>query len=430
MVSSAAGTEPLSYQWRTNGVDIPNATNATFSLTNVQSSHDGLYSVVVSNVAGVATSFEAQLTVLPPGILTPLWSLAPGSRTYLGTGNNQRGLAYNPATRHLILVNRAVGLSLNVIDAVTGTNVGILNTNGISGGTFILSKVEVADDGVIYGANFGSYPSTVFTVYRWANESAEPTIAFQGDPSNGAGGQQYGNSFALRGSGTNTQILVPTQRDVVALLTTADGANFTSQLITGVPVGGFYQGVAFGDEDTFWGKTNGFPLVQVGFDSATGTSTLLQSYDTSVFPGSIGPIAIDPVHDLLAGVFVGTPDTINLYDISNPAAPPVLLQSVRAPTDNANTLFQGAIDFGDGMLFALDTNNGLAAYVLPFLRINRVSGNVVVSWAATLTGFRLEATSNLSSGTWTPVSGAVNVDGQNTVTLTTPTGNRFFRLVK
>ena len=432
MVSSAAGTEPLSYQWRTNGVDIPNATNSTYSITNVQSSHEGLYSVAVSNVAGVAVSFEAQLTVLPPGVLTPLWSLPPGSRTYLtGTGNNQRGLAYNPATRHLILVNRAGALSINVIDALTGTNVGVMSTNGITaGGTFILSKIEVADDGVIYGANFGSYPGTIPTIYRWANESAEPTIAFQGDPANGAGNQQYGNSFTLRGGGTNTQILVPTQRDVVALLTTADGTNFTSQLITGVPLGGFYQGVAFGHGDTFWGKTNGLPLVQVGFDPATGVSTVLQSHDPSAFPGSIGPIAIDPAHDLLAGIFVGTPDTINLYNISDPAVPPVLVQAVRTPTDNANTLFQGAIDFGDGMLFALDTNNGLAAYVLPFLKINRVGGNVVVSWAATLTGFQLEGTSNLSSGNWTPVSGAVTVNGQNTITLTDSSGNRFFRLVK
>ena len=433
MVSSAAGTEPLSYQWRTNGVDVPNATNSTYSITNVQSSHEALYSVVVSNVAGVTTSFDAQLIVLPPGVLTPLWSLPPGSRTYLtATANNQRGLAYNPVTKHLILVNRAGALSVNVIDALTGTNVGVMSTNGISGGTFFLSKIEVADDGAIYGANFGTIGSATPTIniYRWANESAEPTLAFQGDPANGAGIQQYGNSFTLRGGGTNTQILLPTQRDVVALLTTSDGTNFTSQLITGVPLGGFYQGVVFGEGDTFWGKTNGLPLVQVGFDRATGASTLLQSHDPSVFPGSIGPIAIDPAHDLLAGIFIGTPDTINLYDISDPAVPPVLVQAVRTPTDNANTLFQGAIDFGDGMLFALDTNNGLAAYVLPFLRINRVGGNVVVSWVATLTGFRLEATTNMSSGTWTPVSGVVTVDGQNVVTLTAPTGNRFFRLVK
>ena len=431
LVASAAGAAPLRYQWHAGAGAIANATNAVLTIPNVQAADQGLYSVVVTNVAGTATSLSAQLTVLPPGVLTPLWSLPPGSRSYLtGTGNNQRGLAYNPVTGHLILVNRAGSLSINVIDGATGTNVGTMNTTGISGGTFVLSKIEVAEDGVIYGANFGSFPSTVFTVYRWADESAVPTVAFAGDPAGGAGPQQYGNSFALRGGGTNTQMLVPTQRDVVALLTTADGVSFSSRLITGVPVGNAYHGVAFGAGDTFWGKSNNIPLVQVGFDPATGASTVLQSFSTPAFPASVGPITVDAAHNVLAGISIATPDMIQIYDLANPANPPVLMQTVNAPADNANTLFQGAMDFGGGKLFALDTNNGLSAYVLPFLKINRVAGNVVISWPVSLTGFNLESRSSVSTGDWSPVSGAMVVGDQQTVTLAAPSGNQFFRLRK
>lgn len=431
LVSSAAGTAPLRYQWHGAAGPILNATNPVLTITNVQAADEGLYSVVVTNVAGTVTSFSAQLTVLPPGVLTPLWNLPPGSRSYLtSSGNNQRGLAYNPVTDHLILVNRAGGLTVNVIDATTGTNVGTMITTDISGGTFVLSKIEVAEDGAIYGANFGSFPSTVFTIYRWADESAAPTIAFRGDPANGTGNQQYGNSFALRGGGANTQILVPTQRDVVAFLTTADGATFVSTPITGVPGGGAYNGVAFGAGDTFWGKTNGSPLVHVSFDPATGASTLLQSFDSSVFPGPVGPLAVDPTHNLLAAISIATPDTIQIYDLTSPADPPVLMQTVKTPADNANTLFQGAIDFGGGKLFALDTNNGLSAYLLPLLKVNLVDGKVVVSWPVALTGFTLESRSSLSSGNWTAMSGAVVVGDQQALTLTAPPGNQFFRLRK
>jgi uncharacterized delta-60 repeat protein len=65
----AAGTPPLSYQWRTNSVNlndggnVSGALNATLTLNNVQSFNAGNYSVVVSNQYGTATSTVAQLTV-------------------------------------------------------------------------------------------------------------------------------------------------------------------------------------------------------------------------------------------------------------------------------------------------------------------------------------------------------------------------------
>jgi len=60
----AAGTAPLSYQWLENGTNIPGATSSTFSLGSVQTADAGNYSVVVTNVAGSATSSVAILTVL------------------------------------------------------------------------------------------------------------------------------------------------------------------------------------------------------------------------------------------------------------------------------------------------------------------------------------------------------------------------------
>ncbi len=59
----AAGTAPISYQWSKNGTPIPGATSSTLTLTNVQTSDDGSYTLTASNSVGHVTSNPAQLTV-------------------------------------------------------------------------------------------------------------------------------------------------------------------------------------------------------------------------------------------------------------------------------------------------------------------------------------------------------------------------------
>jgi hypothetical protein len=67
----ATGTLPLSYQWQFNSVNISGATGSSFTKSNAQTNDAGLYSVVVTNVAGSLTSSNATLTVnLPPTIIT------------------------------------------------------------------------------------------------------------------------------------------------------------------------------------------------------------------------------------------------------------------------------------------------------------------------------------------------------------------------
>jgi PKD repeat protein len=63
---SATGLPPLTYQWRFNTVNIPAATNSALTLTNVQFSQAGDYTVVVSNNGGSVTSAVATLTVIFP----------------------------------------------------------------------------------------------------------------------------------------------------------------------------------------------------------------------------------------------------------------------------------------------------------------------------------------------------------------------------
>jgi hypothetical protein len=69
---SATGTDPLSYQWRSNGVPILNATNTVYSIASTEPNYQAGYDVVITNIYGSATSIPpATLTVLTlPGQLT------------------------------------------------------------------------------------------------------------------------------------------------------------------------------------------------------------------------------------------------------------------------------------------------------------------------------------------------------------------------
>jgi uncharacterized repeat protein (TIGR01451 family) len=76
----ATGTAPLRYQWRKDAAAIFGATNADYSISSVQYSNAGTYSVVVSNAVGFAISSNALLAVVaPPLISTQIFN-------YLGAG--------------------------------------------------------------------------------------------------------------------------------------------------------------------------------------------------------------------------------------------------------------------------------------------------------------------------------------------------------
>jgi len=85
----ALGTDPLSYQWRFYGTNVPATTSALLSLTNTQTGKNGDYAVVVTNAFGAATSLVATITVAdakPTITLQPTsQGSAPGSVIKLTT---------------------------------------------------------------------------------------------------------------------------------------------------------------------------------------------------------------------------------------------------------------------------------------------------------------------------------------------------------
>ena len=80
---NAAGAEPLRYQWLKNDVFLFGATQATFTIPNVQLSDQGEYKVLISNDVGSVVSHSANLSIiLPPFIIVNLTNVT------IQTGSN------------------------------------------------------------------------------------------------------------------------------------------------------------------------------------------------------------------------------------------------------------------------------------------------------------------------------------------------------
>jgi alpha-tubulin suppressor-like RCC1 family protein len=102
--ATAASPLPVHYQWVFNGAVLPDATNSSLFLTNVQFENTGQYLVVASNELGVVTSTEAPLHVVsvaiwgglpnPPDDLTNVVSIAGGYAFELALRRNGRITAW------------------------------------------------------------------------------------------------------------------------------------------------------------------------------------------------------------------------------------------------------------------------------------------------------------------------------------------------
>ena len=132
----ASGTAPLFYQWRQDDIEIAGATNLNYTLTNIQTNRAGIYSVVVSNFAGVRISSNATLTVNVP----PAFTLQPQTQSAI-VGNAVTFTAAASGTEPLKFQWRKNGA--NILGA-TNTSFGIVSATNSSAGSYSVTVANIA----------------------------------------------------------------------------------------------------------------------------------------------------------------------------------------------------------------------------------------------------------------------------------------------
>jgi hypothetical protein len=422
--ASASGTTNISYQWYFASATATNLlvgkTNSSLALTNLSLTDAGGYFVAVTNSYGGDTSVVATLTVLPGNfsrVMSPVWSLAPGSRDYLTTDSTQRGLGYDPLTGNLVLVSRQPTNGVHLLNSINGGDLGALDLSDTvalgSPGTYPINMATVADDGVVYVANLLlSAASDNFVIYRWdsASTSTVQGHAYYGNPGVG----RIGDTFAARGSGTGTELLASFRSGTnVAVFTTTDGFGFDLHVIavTNLPAdaqaNGFAGlGLAFGPTNTFWAKSAGFKLRLVQYDLPSLTGNVIAAYDAA--DSTMFPIGADNANNFVAGIGAGEiPQNLELWDLEATGGPALIDREVFG-SDNANGNGNGAVafDVAGSRAFALDSNNGiLAVKYAPRLRYAILNNQLVLSWTGSGT---LQRSTPDVAGSYSNVSGATS----------------------
>lgn len=149
-----SGSIPMSFQWRSNGVDIVDATNATLVLANPTANMTANYSVTVSNYYGGPVTSPETLITINPGV-APLFVSQPAPTAltrYAGA----------PAAQFSVVANGTPPFTYQWQHA--GTNVGSATTTA--------DVTNVLTIGPITLAEAGNYTVTVTNAYGSTNSAA------------------------------------------------------------------------------------------------------------------------------------------------------------------------------------------------------------------------------------------------------------------
>jgi hypothetical protein len=125
---AANGSEPLFYQWRHAGTNLPGATSPILYIPSVQEINAGDYKVIVSNVAGTNVSATVQLTIATPPAIT----LQPKSQSVRTNANVTLSVL---ATGNPLPTYRWMRNGTNVPGG-TASTLNLINVQTNSGGVF------------------------------------------------------------------------------------------------------------------------------------------------------------------------------------------------------------------------------------------------------------------------------------------------------
>ena len=182
---TAGGTAPLNFQWLKNGGVIPGANSNGLTFSTVTTNDAANYSVIVTNMAGNATSGSATLTVLvPPAIVAQpanALSVVGSNITVTVTASGSAALAYQWSKNGTPLANGG-------------------NVSGATSPTLALANVSVTD-AATYSVTVTNAVGSATSANAALTVQSPPSIVTQPASQFGALGSTISVSVTATGTG-------------------------------------------------------------------------------------------------------------------------------------------------------------------------------------------------------------------------------------
>ncbi|MGA2244643.1 MAG: immunoglobulin domain-containing protein [Verrucomicrobiota bacterium] len=100
LTPGVAGSPPIRLQWKWNGNALPNATNATLSLTDVQMAQAGNYALYATNSFGYSNTPPFILKVTPGMVLNPFFGDEAGVPSFLNWAGGYTAAVTDPTSTY------------------------------------------------------------------------------------------------------------------------------------------------------------------------------------------------------------------------------------------------------------------------------------------------------------------------------------------
>ncbi len=440
------GTAPFTYQWYKGATPVPGQTTDTLTLSPVQESDSGDYTLAVSNAGGSAESLTAAVLILkaPPTIVTepqPAVRMQGSSVTLAVDCAGSLPLVYQWKSNSVEIVGaNASTLTLDQVQPsfAADYSVSISNAAGsvisqtarltvvpVAPGS--LAAVVVADGPVAYWRLDEAPGDPVAHDYTGGHDGAYDPGVLLGEPGGILGETNPSAAFSYGG------ITVPYSADLNPYATFSleawvkidpSGAGTDRPILWSSTT---YMGWAYGyilsaDSSDQWAFTTGQKTS--GFDTIAGGSTTSEGWNHLVctFDDATGAKRLFANGALVAETTTAT-GTYAPNQRTEDGVPP-FDQGIGVELRNYAS-FVGGLDEVAFYDYALSPEQVSAHHQVggaPTLGISASGNQVTITWSL---GRLLESTSAVSS-TWTPVAGAS--PPSHTLT-TTPTAARFYRVV-
>ena len=393
---TATGTATLFYQWRQDGIEIPGATNRSYVLYGIQTHRAGIYTVTVSNFAGVRVSPNVTLTVN----VRPALTLQPRAQSAIVGPTNILFTADATGTAPLKFQWRRNGAN---IAGATNTSYAVTNIAGTSA-YYSVAVANVAGTVVSSNALLKVFTPPVISV-----QPANRTVTVGGSA-----------SFSVSVTGT-TPLFYQWRQDEMVIAGATNLSYALANIQTNragkysVTVSNF-AGVRVSSNATLTVNVPPAFTQQPQAQSAViGTSASFTAAATGTAPVKYqwrknGVNITGATNDsyLIASV---TNSNGGNYSVS--------VANVAGTVVSSNAL----------LTVVLPLANRLAAPVAPpFLNAVAAGDVLVLSWATNADGFTLQSTADLAD--WSPLPPPAVSAGSYVVTNSITGPARFYRLVK